>query len=66
MLSKGPIPLQSILDLIPSSAGSKAAFLLRTLAAGACLCDLLEPSSDGHPPESSERCRCAQKLSSSE
>jgi hypothetical protein len=61
MLSADPVPLQSILDLIPRSAGSKAELLLRTLAAGTIFCDLIAASSEGLIAAPSRRCKCMPK-----
>ena len=61
-LSAAPIPLSSILSLLPLHAGPKATLLLQAMAAGASLCDLIVDEIGSRAESAGPYRRCARRL----
>ncbi len=59
-LSVAPIPLSSILKLLPLRAGPKATLLLQAMAAGADLCDLIADEIGSRAASAGPCRRCAR------
>ena len=60
-LLAAPIPLKSILDLLPRTAGARATHLLQAMAVGASLCDLIANEVGSHASSAVPCQRCARR-----
>ena len=59
-LSIGPVPLESILKVLPRSAGPGAVLILQAMSAGASLCDLIADEVESHAGRAVPCRRCAR------